>query len=128
MIFFVTLKFLIVSVLAGRAVTAMAPLTFQIHPNGNKTKRLNVLNGGAVFSPVNMSAIISEGLSPFLTCWQEKKTLDPSNEIGELKTIWVVGKITYLKCFGVNLITYPSVFFCLGRKVLSRCGCAKWIL
>ena len=73
MIFFVTLKFLIVSVLAGRVVTAMAPPTFQIHPNGNKTKRLDVLNRGAVFSPVNMSAIISESLSPFLTSWQEKK-------------------------------------------------------
>jgi hypothetical protein len=55
MIFFVTLKFLIVSVLAGRVVTAMAPPTFQIHPNGNKNKCLDVR--GAVFennTPVDM--------------------------------------------------------------------------
>jgi hypothetical protein len=58
MIFFVTLKFLVVSVLAGRVVTAMVPPTFQIHPNGNKNKCLDVR--GAAFednTPVDMSAI-----------------------------------------------------------------------
>ena len=66
MIFSVTLKFLIISmILAGRVVTAMAPPTFQIHPNGNKNKCLDVR--GAVFennTPVDMSAIFS--LSLFL--------------------------------------------------------------
>ena len=63
MIFFATLKFLIVSImmLAGRVVTAMSsPATFQIHPNGNKNKCLDVR--GAVFennTPVNMSASLS---------------------------------------------------------------------
>lgn len=54
MIFFVTL---VVSVLAGRVVTAMAPPAFQIHPNGNNNKCLDVR--GAVFennTPVDMSA------------------------------------------------------------------------
>jgi hypothetical protein len=58
MIFSVTLKFLIVSVLAGRVITAASPPSFQIHPNGNKNKCLDVR--GAVFennTPVNMSAI-----------------------------------------------------------------------
>ena len=65
MISFVTLKSLIISMLAGRVVTAMAPPTFQIHPNGNKNKCLDVR--GAVFennTPVDMSAIISESFPP----------------------------------------------------------------
>ena len=43
---------------AGRVVTAMVPPTFQIHPNGNKNKCLDVR--GAAFennTPVDMSAI-----------------------------------------------------------------------
>ena len=56
MIFFVT--FLVVFVLASRVVTAIHPPAFQIHPNGNKNKCLDVR--GAVFdnnTPVDMSAI-----------------------------------------------------------------------
>jgi hypothetical protein len=31
-------------------------------------------------------------------------------------------KITHLKCFGVNFITYPTTFFRLGKKVhVSMC-------
>jgi len=45
MIFFVTLKFLVVFILAGRVVSAITPPSFQIHPNGNKNKCLDVRGG-----------------------------------------------------------------------------------
>ena len=60
MIGFVILKSLLVSVLAGRVATAMAPPSLQIHPNGNKNKCLDVR--GAVFennTPVDMSGHLS---------------------------------------------------------------------
>lgn len=86
MIFFVTLKFLIVSVLAGRVVvvSAMAPPNFQIHPNGNKNKCLDVR--GAVFennTPVDMSA--HHFPNPFMTPLIDNLLLDTIATVLALK-------------------------------------------
>ena len=87
MIFFVTLKLLIVSMLAGRVVAAGSPPTFQIHPNGNKNKCLDVR--GAAFennTPVNMSAIFSKPRHLHDTNWLINFFLDTIAMVLALKT------------------------------------------
>ena len=121
MIFFVTSKFFIVSVLAGRVVTAITPLTFQIHFNsGNKNKCPDVR--GAVVennTRVNMSAIISYAnwLINFFLRYDYNGTLTQwiFNGSTKVRTIRLAGTIF---CLDTGTCTYLVSF--LARSMNSK--------